>query len=135
MTQHYDLIAIGTGTGASGAAAICRKAGWKVAVIDSLPFGGTCALRGCLPKKVLVGVAQALDHARRMRGKGIGGGESSIAWNELIEFKRTFTEPVPAMREADYGKDGIDRITAAPGSAVRARSRSVANCWRDALSS
>ena len=109
MTHPYDLIAIGTGTGASGAAAICRKAGWKVAVVDHLPFGGTCALRGCLPKKVLVGVAQALDHSRRMRGRGIGGGEPSIAWNALIEFKRTFAEPVPAMREADYAKDGIDQ--------------------------
>lgn len=108
MTKQYDLIAIGTETGASGAAAICRKAGWKVAVVDNLPFGGTCALRGRLLKKVLVGVAQALDHSRRMRGKGIGGGEPGIVWNELIEFKRTFTEPVPAMRKADYAKDGID---------------------------
>lgn len=78
MTEQYDLIAIGTGTGASSAAAVCRKAGWKVAVVDNLPFGGTCALRGCLPKKVLVGVAQALDHPPRMRGKGIGGGEPGI---------------------------------------------------------
>lgn len=108
MTKQYDLIAIGTGTGASGAATICRKAGWNVAVVDNLPFGGTCALRGCLPKKVLVGAAQALDHSRRMRGKGIGGGEPGIVWNELIEFKRTFTEPVPAKREVDYAKDGID---------------------------
>ena len=43
-----------------------------------------------------------------MRGKGIGGGEPSIVWNELIEFKRTFTEPVPAMREKDFAKSGID---------------------------
>lgn len=108
MAKQYDLIAIGTGTGASGAATTCREAGWKVAVVDNLPFGGTCALRGCLPKKVLVGAAQTLDHSRRMRGKGIGGGEPSIAWNELIEFKRTFTAPVPAMREEEFGKDGID---------------------------
>ena len=108
MTKQYDLIAIGTGTGASAAAAICRKAGWKVAVVDNLPFGGTCALRGCLPKKVLVGATQALDHSRRMRGRGIGGGELGIVWNELTEFKRTFTEPGPAMREADYAKAGID---------------------------
>ena len=108
MTKQYDLIAIGTGTGASGAATLCRKAGWKVAVVDNLPFGGTCVLRGCLPKKVLVGAAQALDHSRRMRGKGIGGGEPGIVWNELIDSKRTFTEPVPAKREVDYAKDGID---------------------------
>lgn len=108
MTKEYDLIAIGTGTGASGAASRCRAAGWSVAVIDHLPFGGTCALRGCDPKKVLVGVADALDHSHRMRGKGIVGGESAIAWNEVIKFKRTFTEPVPAMKEKSFAKNGID---------------------------
>lgn len=108
MTKHYDLIAIGTGTAASVAASRCRSAGWTVAVIDHLPFGGTCALRGCDPKKVLVGVADAIDHCRRMRTRGIGGGEPAIAWNELIRFKRSFTEPVPAMKEESFTSHGID---------------------------
>src|SRR5437764_6358661 len=69
-----------------------RSAGWEVAIIDSKPFGGTCALRGCDPKKVLVGAAEALDHIARMRGKGITG-SPAIAWPELMAFKRTFTEP------------------------------------------
>ena len=77
-------------------------------MVDNLPFGGTCALRGCLPKELLVGEAQALDQSSRMRGKGIGGEEPGIVCNELIEFKRTFTEPVPAMRGANFAKDGID---------------------------
>lgn len=42
MTKQYDLIALGPGTGASGAAARCSAAGWKVAVIDHLTFGGNC---------------------------------------------------------------------------------------------
>ena len=108
MTKQYDLVVIGTGTGASGAAARCRSAGWSVAVIDHLPFGGTCALRGCDPKKVLVGAVEAIDHARRMRGHGIAGGELNIAWNELMTFKRTFTEPVPATKEKGFAKNGID---------------------------
>ncbi|HET8727353.1 MAG TPA: FAD-dependent oxidoreductase, partial [Alphaproteobacteria bacterium] len=69
MPEHYDLVAIGTGTAASAAAARCREAGWRVAVIDHLPFGGTCPLRGCDPKKVLVGVAEAIDQDRRLDGK------------------------------------------------------------------
>jgi len=108
MSKHYDLIALGTGTAASVAASSCRSAGWSVAVVDHLPFGGTCQLRGCDPKKVLVGAADAIDHSRRMRGRGIGGGEPAIAWNELIRFKRSFTEPVPAMKETDFAKHGID---------------------------
>lgn len=108
MTKQYDLIIIGTGTGASVAAARCRSAGWSVAVIDHLPFGGTCALRGCDPKKVLVGAAEAIDHTRRMRGNGIGAGEPGIVWNELIKFKRSFTDPVPPMKEQNFAENGID---------------------------
>jgi glutathione reductase (NADPH) len=64
MTQRFDLIVIGTGTAARVAAMRVRAAGWSVAVIDCRPFGGTCALRWCDPKKVLVGGASAIDHAR-----------------------------------------------------------------------
>ncbi len=108
MNKQYDLIAIGSGTGASGAASRCRSAGWNVAVIDHVPFGGTCALRGCDPKKVLVGAAEAIDHFRRMRGNGIREEAPSIDWRELIKFKRTFTEPVPAMKRSSFAKSGID---------------------------
>lgn len=108
MAKNYDLVVIGTGTAASVAASRCRSAGWRVTVIDHLPFGGTCALRGCDPKKVLVGAAEANDHARRMRGKGVAGGAPAIAWSELMEFKRSFTEPVPPMKEKGFAKNGID---------------------------
>ncbi len=108
MAKGFDLIVIGTGTAATVAANRCRNAGWRVAVIDHLPYGGTCALRGCDPKKVLVGAAEALDHARRMRGKGLGGGEISIDWPALTAFKRSFTEPVPGMMEKSFQKEGIE---------------------------
>jgi hypothetical protein len=42
------------GTAAQAASARVQTAGWKVAAIDNRPFGGTCALRGCDPKKVLI---------------------------------------------------------------------------------
>ena len=71
MSKNYDLIVIGTGSAASTVAYKCRSAGWEVVVIDSRPFGGTCALRGCDPKKVLVGAAELLDWHNRMAGYGI----------------------------------------------------------------
>src|SRR6266702_5002499 len=58
MAEPLDLIVIGTGTAGSGPAYRCRRAGWRVAVVDELPYGGTCALRGCDPK----------ESARRRRG-------------------------------------------------------------------
>ena len=107
MARKFDLVVIGTGSAASAAAHRCRGAGWQVAVVDSRPFGGTCALRGCDPKKVLVGAAEAVDWVRRMKGNGICAEQLQIDWSELMHFKRTFTEPVPKNREEGFAKAGI----------------------------
>lgn len=105
-----DLIVVGTGSGAQSAAYPCREAGWSVTVIDSSPFGGTCALRGCDPKKVLVGASEAVDWARRMQGNGVTAPPPTLAWKELIEFKQTFIESVPASNEQAFSQAGIDFI-------------------------
>ena len=108
MTKEYDLIVIGTGAAASTAAYECRSAGWEVAVIDSRPFGGTCALRGCDPKKVLVGAAELIDWHTRMTGNGVMSKEVRIDWSLLMRFKNSFTEPVPESHEKGFAKSGID---------------------------
>jgi glutathione reductase (NADPH) len=106
--KKFDLIVIGTGVAASTVVHKCRSAGWEVAVIDSRPFGGTCALRGCDPKKVLVGAAEVIDTNQRMEGKGvIINRATGINWQELMRFKRSFTEPVPESREKSFQKAGI----------------------------
>ena len=106
-TKSFDLVVIGTGSAASTVASQCRAAGWQVAIVDSRPFGGTCVLRGCDPKKVLVGAAEVLDWCHRMRGKGIRAEKLGIDWSELMRFKRSFTEPVPKQRETSFSKAGI----------------------------
>jgi glutathione reductase (NADPH) len=107
MAKQFDVVAIGTGAGASAVASRCRSAGWQVAIVDSRPFGGTCALRGCDPKRVLVGAAEVIDWARRMKGNGIRSEQLSIDWRELMHFKRTFTQPVPKRREEGLANAGI----------------------------
>lgn len=107
MIRDFDLIAIGTGTAAATVATKCRQAGWRVAVIDARPFGGTCALRGCDPKKVLVGAAELIDWHRRMEGHGIVSEGAHIDWATLMQFKRTFTEPVPESRERAFARASI----------------------------
>lgn len=106
MSETFDLVVVGTGGGGSAAASKCRAAGWRVAVVDDQPYGGTCALRGCDPKKVLVGAADAVDLARRMTGHGITG-DCRIDWRALMQFKRSFTDPVPEHQEAAFAEAGI----------------------------
>src|SRR5215471_6557810 len=107
MDRKFDLIVIGTGAAGSTAAYKCRGAGWDVAIIDSRPFGGTCALRGCDPKKVLVGAAELIDWNRRMEGKGVASTAPLIDWSALMRFKRTFTDPVPENQQRGYANAGI----------------------------
>jgi glutathione reductase (NADPH) len=104
----FDLVIIGIGTAASTTASECSSAGLSVAIIDSLPFGGTCALRGCDPKKVLVEAAKIIDSNQRHENKGIIGSQGvHIKWADLIRFKRTFTDPFPKSRENGYINAGI----------------------------
>src|SRR5699024_5427416 len=86
----------------------CRQAGWRVAMIDHRPFGGTCVLRGCDPKKVLRAAAEAVAAKERLQEKDIIVGDADIDWAALQRFKRSFTDPVPASREQAFGKRGID---------------------------
>jgi len=103
----YDVVVIGTGSAASAVAMRCRKAGKQVAVIDSRPFGGTCALRGCDPKKILVGAAEVIDWNGRMREHGIRAEELRIEWPQLMKFKRSLIADVPKHGEENFSKSGI----------------------------
>jgi glutathione reductase (NADPH) len=107
MDKRYDLIVVGTGV-ASKAASRCRTAGWTVAVIDSRPFGGTCALRGCIPKKILVAAAEAVHAARALADKGVQTGGATIDWPARMRVKRAVTDPTPRGTEQGYATAGID---------------------------
>ncbi len=104
--KEFDLIVIGSGAGGSTAAEKCAKKGWKVAMIDERPFGGTCVLRGCDPKKVLVGAAEIYDRTERMLNKGIAQ-KTTILWSDLMAFKTTFTEHVTENMETRLNELGI----------------------------
>lgn len=110
MIMAYDLIVIGAGMAGIGAATKCASQGWRVAIVDELPYGGTCALRGCDPKKILRRGAEIIDSARLMDGKGIDAGGLSIKWGDLMAHKHGFTDPVPQRMEDDLSGNGVDTL-------------------------
>lgn len=139
----FDLIVIGAGTGGNGVARMTAAEGWKVAIVDQLPYGGTCALRGCDPKKMLVGVTEGVEWARAMSGKGLLA-NPRIDWAEMMAFKRTFTDAMPPRIEAGHDKAGVTtlhgtaRFTSPDtveidGTAYRARHFHIAAGARPAL--
>lgn len=107
MTVHVDLVVVGTGSAAQSVAFPCREAGWSVMVADSDPFGGTCQLRGCDPKKVLVSVSELIDWGRRMQGKGQSAPAPALVWPEMAKFKRSFVEGVPEAMGKSFEEAGI----------------------------
>jgi len=110
MSQHFDLIVIGAGMGGVAAANKCAAQGWQVAIVDALPYGGTCALRGCDPKKILRRGAEIIDSARLMRGKGIDDADLSINWSDLMKHKHGFTDPVPQNMEDGLTGNGVTTL-------------------------
>jgi glutathione reductase (NADPH) len=106
----YDLIVIGAGMAGAAAANKCASQGWRVAIVDELPYGGTCALRGCDPKKILRRGAEIIDGARLMAGRGIDAGGLAIDWADLMKHKRGFTDPVPENMEAGLARNGVENL-------------------------
>ena len=106
MADTLDLIVIGAGMAGINAAKKCARAGWSVAIVDELPYGGTCALRGCDPKKMLRAGAEAVEAARLMSGKGVTG-EARIDWPALMKHKESFTDPVPESMEDGLKEAGV----------------------------
>lgn len=108
MKEEYDAFVIGTGAAGTTFAYKLNAAGWKVGIADNREYGGTCALRGCIPKKVLAGVSNIVDEHNRMLDKGIKGNKIFIDWSSLVDYKRTFTEAHPQQSEKGYIDAGID---------------------------
>ena len=68
MNKEYDLIVIGSGSGLNVAAHAVNEYGWKVAIVEDGPLGGTCLNRGCIPSKMLIHpaeVAMAVRDAKK----------------------------------------------------------------------
>lgn len=107
MTERFDVVVLGVGNAGMGAAGVARAAGKSVAMVESREPGGTCPLRGCVPKKVLVAAAQVLHQIDRAPEHRIAVGEPALDWAELIARERGFVEGVPEMFRQSLEGRGI----------------------------
>lgn len=87
MTFDYDLFVIGAGSGGVRASRIAAGFGAKVAVAEEFRVGGTCVIRGCVPKKLLVYASHFSEDFETAKGFGWTVGETSFDWAELIARK------------------------------------------------
>ena len=83
----YDLITIGAGSGGVRASRRAAANGKSVAIIENMRVGGTCVMRGCVPKKLLVIASQFRDDFEDAVGYGWAASTSNLNWAELIRAK------------------------------------------------
>ena len=112
--KKFDLIVLGSGPSGGTVAKACAEAGKKVALIESREYGGTCALRGCNPKKVFVHAADVVDAAQRSDGKLCEAGSIKIDWSQLVEFKETFVKNIPKGSRKKFDDAGIETYLGSP---------------------
>ncbi|MCX7899541.1 MAG: glutathione-disulfide reductase [Methylocystis sp.] len=87
MTYDYDLIVIGAGSGGVRAARVAASHGAKVAIAEEFRTGGTCVIRGCVPKKLYVLASRFKDEFEDADGFGWRVGDYSFDWPSLVAAK------------------------------------------------
>ena len=86
---NYDLITIGAGSGGVRASRLAGGYGAKVAIVEELREGGTCVLRGCVPKKLLVYGSHIQEEVSDAEGYGWTVDGLKHNWEKMIDAKNT----------------------------------------------
>ena len=88
MSEYYfDLFVIGAGSGGVRGARISAALGARVGICEESRVGGTCVIRGCVPKKLLVYAAHFAEDFEDARGFGWEPGPARFSWPDLIFAK------------------------------------------------
>ena len=106
----YDLFVIGAGSGGVRAARIAASHGAKVAVAEEYRVGGTCVIRGCVPKKLLVYASHFAEDFEEAAGFGWTVGETSFSWKKLIANKDREIDRLNGIYIRNLEKAGVEII-------------------------
>ncbi len=129
----YDLIAIGAGSGGVRASRMAASHGARVAVCESSRVGGTCVIRGCVPKKLLVYGAHFADDFEDAAGYGWSMVPPEFSWASLVTAKNREIDRLNGVYIRLLGESGVDivegraRLADAHTVEIGGRSISAAN--------
>ena len=106
----YDLFVIGAGSGGVRASRIAASYGARVAVAEEYRIGGTCVIRGCVPKKLLVYGSQFAEELGHAAGYGWTLGESSFDWAALRDFVARDVDRLEKAYTATLDNNKVDHF-------------------------
>jgi glutathione reductase (NADPH) len=110
MSRHFDLIAIGGGSGGLAVAERAAQYGRRVAVVEPAKLGGTCVNNGCVPKKVMwyaAHLAHAVDDAG---GFGISAQRGATDWAKLVKGRQGYIDDINRYWDGYVDDIGVTHI-------------------------
>jgi len=110
MTQHFDYIAIGAGSGGIASANRAAKHGKKAAVIEAKHIGGTCVNVGCVPKKAMWYAGQIADALHYARDYGFNAPLQSFDWATLVKNREAYIERIHAAYQRGFDSNKVTVI-------------------------
>ncbi|HEY2033531.1 MAG TPA: glutathione-disulfide reductase [Rhizomicrobium sp.] len=110
MAYDYDLFVIGGGSGGVRASRMAAMAGKKVAIAEEYRFGGTCVIRGCIPKKLFVYASQYGEDFEDAAGFGWTVPEKHFDWKMLVANKDKEIARLSDLYEQNIIKAGAEII-------------------------
>ena len=113
MTQDYDydLFVIGAGSGGVRASRIAGGHGAKVAIAEEHRYGGTCVIRGCVPKKMLVYASEFAESLHHAQNKGLKIGDVSFDWATLRDFVNGDVDRLEGLYGQTLGGAGVETFS------------------------
>src|SRR5215468_1533928 len=109
-TYGFDRFGVGAGSGGVGAVRVAGGDGAKVAIAEEYRFGGTCVIRGCVPKKLLVYASRFRDDFEDAVGFGWAGTSATFDWPTLIANKDAEIARLEGVYRSVLEKTGIHNM-------------------------
>ncbi|MCG5061605.1 MAG: glutathione-disulfide reductase [Limnoraphis sp. WC205] len=110
MTYDYDLFVIGAGSGGLASSKRAASYGAKVAIAENDLVGGTCVIRGCVPKKLMVYATHFSHYYKDAVGYGWSEVEPSFDWKKLVDVVDKEVRRLSELHIGFLEKAGVELI-------------------------
>ena len=110
MSEHFDLVVIGAGSGGLAAAKRAASYGARVAIVEGDRVGGTCVIRGCVPKKLMVYGSAMRHHLHDAASYGWSVGDVSHNSAELLQRVRAEVDRLNQLHIGFLEKAGVELV-------------------------
>ena len=108
----YDLFVIGAGSGGVRAGRLAALSGAKVGMAEEHRVGGTCVIRGCVPKKFMVYASEFANQTQVAEGYGWSVGEAQFDWKRFLEAKDREIARLSGIYVTNLSNAGVEIVHA-----------------------